>query len=585
MRGLADPSLFRALTAEGMILGVAASDDYAPCIRCLEELGIAEFFPLILSADRIPRPKPFPDGAEIFLETFSLRPEEVWVVGDSENDMRFAANSGLAGIYLSEEEKDLPEGAVCHIEHLSDLLGLLSREKGEIMEEKTWRRDPVLKELEAGRECLWINPDRLPFAEAKKKLPLGRSDIEEASLRLARFAPLIAALFPETEEAGGIIESPLTPIPRMKQRLLARGTDFSGELFLKRDSDLPIAGSVKARGGIYEVLKHTEDLALAEGFLKKEDASGAGNPSAYLALAGEQARAFFARHSVQVGSTGNLGMSIGIMSAALGYRAIVHMSADAKQWKKDLLRSRGVTVVEYASDYSEAVKKGREASKQDPTSYFVDDENSRDLFLGYAVAALRLRGQLEAAGIPADPDHPLFVYLPCGVGGAPGGITFGLKQVFGDAVHCFFVEPVQAPGMLAGMASGLQNQICVQDLGLTGKTEADGLAVGRPSGFVGGVMATVLDGACTVRDERLFCYLRDLYDTEKIFLEPSACAGFRGLSLFAGEPAMTAYLKDAVPAQAMDHAAHLVWATGGRLVPEAVRRTYLSIDGQEEAKK
>lgn len=194
--------------------------------------------------------------------------------------------------------------------------------------------------------------------------------------------------FPETRDRGGIIESVLTPIPNMQGHINEKyGSELEGRLLLKQDSHLAIAGSVKARGGIYEVLKHTEDLALEHGLLSEGDS--------YEKLADEECRKFFQDYTVQVGSTGNLGMSIGIMSAAVGYKAIVHMSADAKQWKKDLLRSHGVTVMEYESDYSEAVKHGRELSDQNPKSYFVDDENSRNLFLGYAVAA-------ETSGEPAE---------------------------------------------------------------------------------------------------------------------------------------------------------------------------------------
>jgi len=419
---------------------------------------------------------------------------------------------------------------------------------------------PELGRVAAGEETVWFNPGLRPFAEAKDTLPVTVRDIDDAEARLDRFAPFLRKRFPETAPLGGRIESPLSVIPEMRRRLCeAFGADIRGRLLLKRDSDLPIAGSVKARGGIYEVLKHAETLALDAGLLRPGDSYEIFDSPAF--------RDFFRRYSVHVGSTGNLGLSIGIMSAALGFRATVHMSADAKAWKKDLLRKNGVTVAEYASDYSAAVREGRQLAAADPYAYFVDDENSLDLFLGYAVAGRRLAAQLRASGIAVDREHPLAVYIPGGVGGAPGGITFGLKTEFGDDAACFFAEPTQAPCMLLGMATGLHSKICVQDVGLSGTTLADGLAVGRPSGLVGAMMEPLLSGETTVRDAVLFDYMRALWDTEGLFLEPSACAAFHSVVQLQDD---SRFLPNVDPASVT----HVVWATGGRLVPEAERQTY-----------
>lgn len=427
---------------------------------------------------------------------------------------------------------------------------------------------PAVADMVALRETVWINPDYIPYAQAEATLTISDAQIEDAARRLQRFSPFIMHCFPETEDRGGLIESPLTDTPEMRKLLESLyKAEIPGRLMLKQDSHLAIAGSIKARGGIYEVLAHTEELAIAGGLLSEGDS--------YVKLAEPKSRNFFQNYTVQVGSTGNLGLSIGIMSAAVGFKVIVHMSTDAKQWKKDLLRSKGVEVVEYADDYSKAVAEGRKHSDADPNSYFVDDEKSINLFLGYAVAAKRLQAQLTEHGVAVDKKHPLVVYLPCGVGGAPGGVAYGLKRIFGDNVHCFFVEPVNSPCMALGMATGLNEMVCVKDFDISGITHADGLAVGRPSGFVGSIMKHLLSGVFTIHDAALYDHLRELDQSEHIRIEPSSCSAYVGPIQLLKHPAAREYAERHL-GDNLNNACQIAWATGGRLVPEPSMEEYLN---------
>ncbi|WP_375091217.1 D-serine ammonia-lyase [Peribacillus sp. RS7] len=433
-----------------------------------------------------------------------------------------------------------------------------------IMEWKT--KDPMLKNLINMDEVFWMNPNY----GAKQENPIVHAEqVKTAEDRLDRFANYMINAFPETGPMEGIIESPLVEIPSMQKKMEeSYKTEMAGKLLLKCDSHLPISGSIKARGGIYEVLKRAEEIAMKHGGLRLADNYGI--------LASDEYKELFSKYSIAVGSTGNLGMSIGIISAKLGFKVTVHMSADAKQWKKDKLTSLGVIVKEYDDDYSKAVEEGRKEALLDPNCHFIDDENSVDLLLGYATAATRLKKQLKDMSIPVDEDHPLFVYLPCGVGGGPGGITYGLKLAFGDDVHCFFAEPTHSPCMTLGLMTGLHDKVSVQEFGIDNKTEADGLAVGRPSALVSSMMTTMLSGSYTIEDKRLFELLREMAETEGYYLEPSALAGaFGPIQLFSG-PEGRKYIRDQKLLDKMNKSTHIIWATGGSMVPKDMMEQYLS---------
>ncbi|OIH82048.1 D-serine ammonia-lyase [Arthrobacter sp. UCD-GKA] len=430
--------------------------------------------------------------------------------------------------------------------------------------------DPVVAAMARAEETAWFTATPTATAAGIEASGIDPAIIEDARARFGRFAPWFAEHFDDTRATHGILESPLVGIPAMQAELGNRlGRELPGRLWLKRDDSLPVSGSIKARGGIHEVLEVAERIAIKAGLMSPTDDARV--------LDAPEVREVLSAHGIAVGSTGNLGLSIGIVASELGFNTTVHMSMDARAWKKELLRSRGVTVVEHAGNFSDAVAAGRRTAEEDPSVWFVDDEASLSLFAGYSVAGARLAGQLEGLQVTIDAQHPLIVHLPCGVGGGPGGVTFGLKAAFGDAVHCVFAEPTHAPCMSLGVRTGLHDAISVADIGLDGLTAADGLAVGRPSRLVGEHLQQLIDGYVSVTDERMKAFVGLLHDTEGIAVEPSAAAGFAGPWRMLQDPAYLEVfgLDDA----ALANATHVVWSTGGSMVPPAEMAGYVA-EGQ-----
>ncbi|RWJ05701.1 D-serine ammonia-lyase [Mesorhizobium sp.] len=406
---------------------------------------------------------------------------------------------------------------------------------------------------------LWINPDL--GTPASERVDLVRQ-VDGAIDRLARADGLLRSLFKIPENDGSVLSSDLIDASDY-----ATSVGEIGAWYVKADHALPVAGSVKARGGFHEVIAFAERLAVDAGLV--------GKGADLIALNSPVVRSLFSSYTVAVGSTGNLGLAIGMMASALGFRAVVHMSSDAKEWKKARLRERGVEVVEHPGDYAQAVALGRELASRSPSTHFVDDERSVDLFVGYAAAAKELQRDLYSAGIVVDASSPLFVYLPCGVGGAPGGITFGLKLVFGESVHCFFVEPVASPCMLVQLSSNSDEPTSVYDLGLDNRTELDGLAVGQASMLVAPLMKSRLSGIYTVADDEAFRLLGIAHDVMHLGLEPSAAAALAGPTRLLRSEAGQNYLSVRALGDKLSSSTHVMWTTGGAIVPEEERKRFL----------
>lgn len=108
---------------------------------------------------------------------------------------------------------------------------------------------------------MWINPGLGPTASAQ--VPVRPAQVAEAEQNWDMLSPLLQQCFADLQNSGGVIASDL-----IDAASLATAMEHGiGQYFVKGDHALPVAGSIKARGGIYEVFLHALSLTRELGMI------------------------------------------------------------------------------------------------------------------------------------------------------------------------------------------------------------------------------------------------------------------------------------------------------------------------------
>lgn len=94
------------MSAAGMTLCVASSDDHEMIAKHLHQLGINDLVAEIASGDGPYPPKPDPASLEHLSDRTGIAVERMLMVGDSINDVGVARNAGAAGVVVVAQPDD-----------------------------------------------------------------------------------------------------------------------------------------------------------------------------------------------------------------------------------------------------------------------------------------------------------------------------------------------------------------------------------------------------------------------------------------------------------------------------------------------
>lgn len=121
-----------AVKAAGIKLILVSNKGHAALARLVQELAIANYFDLTLSADCVQQHKPSPTlySAHIAPVFPQIDPKDILVVGDTESDLCFAANIGAHSCWAAYGYGDaatctalMPAFTISGVPDLRDVLG------------------------------------------------------------------------------------------------------------------------------------------------------------------------------------------------------------------------------------------------------------------------------------------------------------------------------------------------------------------------------------------------------------------------------------------------------------------------------
>ncbi len=213
-------------------------------------------------------------------------------------------------------------------------------------------------------------------------------------------------------------------------------------------------------------------------------------------------------------SAGNHAQGMAYMCRQMNKKGVIFMPVTTPQQKIQKTRMFGGDNIEIhlVGDYFDVTLAAAQTWCAEQGGYFLSPFDDDDVIEGQASIAVEIESQLGRT-----PDH---VILP--VGG--GGMSSGVAQYFGEAVHALFVEPKGGACLRAALEAGHPVALGRVD------TFVDGAAVGKIGERPFEILKNIpLPDVLTLPEDRICTTILEMLNVEGIVLEPAGALAVEAL--------------------------------------------------------